>query len=833
MPRSLPTQPSQPSLDSLFPGCMAVAGDLASALPLEHTFVRAEITGLLASVTVTQQFSNPLNEPAELIYLFPLPHSAALIGFEIHIGSREIQGELHEVGTARQEYEEAVRQGQQAGLAEQRMEGLYSVSLAHVRPGEAVSAVFHYQERIKFDDNVYEFIFPMGLTPKYHSPDHPEEGDGVDAPIATPGERIGDVQIEVHLLPGLPLGQPVSPSHSLQVEALPDGGLKIRLQKPALPDHDFVLRLPVAVQEAVLQAWRAAGQNGDYFLALLQPPDLRQGTANPPPRQFIFVLDRSGSMGGQPIAQARNALRACLRTLNPQDEFAIQLFDNVVEWYQPRFSPVTQAEIDKADQFLAAVEGRGGTEIIGALQAAFTFSRQPEGRLRYIVFLTDGAVSATERALAEISRKLGKARLFVFGIGPSVNRPLLSRMAAMGRGTSEFLQLDEDIEGAIIRFQDRLAFPALTDLTLTVENATLWDVLPSPLPDAYVGQPVVVLGRLKQSAEVAPRLVLRGIRDGQKLEIPFILPAATENSAVRRAWGQARLDALLEQAAQEGASTNRLRNEIISHALDYGLASPETAFIAIDRDSAVADGEPRRVRVSQPLPQGLDLAGFTGRAGGIMPIRLGMQAPDAFQMMEPQVHAAGRPKSFIQEMSASDFDIPSFMRLSGVEVPAAPETLLRNLARSQKLNGSWEDDVEHTASALLYFVRNGHSSTRGSFRVVVQRAVEWLLHQQGSGLAELARLVALAEQKTAAGDASAEETAVWAQAELGISTAPEDAALLPRLLAHEAVVQSPRITSADELRLAALAGQRLPLDKRAERWFSGEWGKVWKALVTG
>ena len=659
MSRTLFQGPPTPRTDTLFPGCLIIAGDLASPLPLEHTAVRAEITGPLAEVSVTQRFSNPLREPAELTYLFPLPHTAALSSFEVRLGSRVITGELRELEAARREYEEAVQQGHQAGLVEQRMEGLYSVSLANVKPGETILAVFRYHERIKFDDNAYEFVFPMGLTPKYHSSQHPEEGDGVDAPLATPGERIGDVSIEVILHPGLPYGDPTSPSHHLASEEATDGSLRIFLASPAQPDHDFILRLPVTTAENLLTAWRATGQNGDYFLAILQPLDIRNETASPLPRQFIFVLDRSGSMGGQPIAQARNALRACLRTLNPQDEFAIQLFDNVVEWYKPAFTPVNQAEIDAADSFLSMVEGRGGTEIVVALHEALTFGQHSAEKMRYVVFLTDGAVSANERSLKEIIRLLGSARLFTFGIGPSVNRPLLSRIASLGRGTSEFLQLNEDIEGAVIRFQDRLAFPALTDLKLSAENVKLWDIYPSPLPDAYVGQPVVVTGRIKTSGDYTQRLTLKGQRAGKPVEIHFGLPYASDNPAVTHAWAQARLDALIEHSQQEGEFSERARSEIISLALDYNLASPFTAFIAIDRDNQVSDGKPRRVRISQPLPQGLEFAGFGGHPRALMSQMVSLSMPPT---PSPRGKQSKDMNMSVDYSIAPDMDLPAFMR---------------------------------------------------------------------------------------------------------------------------------------------------------------------------
>lgn len=807
MPRTRFQGPPIPQPESLFPGCLVVAGDLASPLPLEHTTVQAEITGPLAEVSVTQYFTNPLREVAELVYLFPLPHTAALSSFEVRLGSRVIIGELHELEAARREYDDAVQHGHQAGLVEQRMQGLYSVSLANVQPGDSIYAIFHYHERIKFDDNAYEFVFPMGLTPKYHSPQHPEEGDGVDAPLAHPGERIGDVTIEVNLHPGLPFGEPVSPTHHLAMEDTPEGGLHIFLASPALPDHDFVLRLPVSSPDNVLTAWRATGQNGDYFLAILQPPDSRTETATPLPRQFIFVLDRSGSMGGQPIAQARNALRACLRTLNPGDEFALQLFDDQVEWYKPAFSPVTQSQVDAADRFLSQVEGRGGTEIVAALHAALTFGKPDPEKMRFVVFLTDGAVSADERSLQEITRLLGSARLFTFGIGPSVNRPLLSRMASLGRGASEFLQLDEDIEGAVIRFQDRLAFPALTDLQLKASNVQLWDVFPSPLPDAYVGQPVVVTGRIQTSGDYTQRLTLHGRRAGQPVELDFGLPNASNNSAVVHAWAKARLDALIERSQREGESQEKLRSEIISLALEYHLASPHTAFIAIDRDSQVADGKPRQVRISQPLPQGLDFDYFMGSPRTLSSIQIAM--PSA--QMPPTPSRRGKQSKDMMLNYSIVPDLPASMtsttRIGSADEgtpPANPQELLRRLVRTQKLDGCWEKDVERTAIALLCFLRQGQTASRGSFRVAVQRAANWLRSHPAAGLAELVRLLALAEHERSLGHSP---DLAWLQIELKPNLTPDETVLLGRLLAGE------------------------PLSILGSRPLPPEWDALWQALI--
>ena len=422
----------------LFPQ-IVLTNEMDSALPLEHTTVSGQVTGPAASVVVTQRFGNPLQEPAELDYLFPIPENAAITGFEVLVGSRQIQGDLREQEGARTAYEEARGQGKRAGLFEQRRPNLFAVRLANVQAGETIHATMRYQQRLKFEDDAYEFVYPMGLTPKYDSPQHPGEGEGTHAPIARGGEAVGPVEISLAVDAGLPIGEPSSPSHSIETVRLDERRFQARLAGEHIPDHDFVLRYPVAGAQSQAAGWTSGAAEGaqegqgakdGFFLATLIPPAVEVET-EPLPREFIFVLDRSGSMSGEPILQARNALRACLRALNPNDTFRILLFDTELEWFQPEPAAVTQEQVERADAYLDQVQGRGGTEIVRALEAALGVPPSGE-RARYIVFLTDGAVSAEARVLDGIRGRIGGARLFTFGIGPSVNRALLSRMAEAG-----------------------------------------------------------------------------------------------------------------------------------------------------------------------------------------------------------------------------------------------------------------------------------------------------------------------------------------------------------------------------------------------------------------
>lgn len=786
-------------------GWLGTVGEKPSALPLQRTRVNAQVLGPLVSVSVTQQFTNPQDKALELEYLFPLPQEAAVLGFELRFGGRVVTGTLKELEQARQDYEAGRDAGKVSAMLETRRANLFAVKLANVMPGVVIESSLQYQQRVKFDDGQYEFVFPMGLTPKYDSPSVPGEGEGTHAPIASPDQVIGPVEISVAVDAGLAVADPASPSHALALTRLDDRRFQVQLKGQHIPDHDFVLRYAALNPQTSAAAWLS----GDTFLATLVPPALPDDFT-PPARDFIFVLDRSGSMSGEAIAQARNALRACLRVLNEQDTFGVLLFDDRLEWFNravdgetprrpaghPASYAVAQASIDEADRFLAGVEARGGTEIVAALQAALELPA-PGGRTRYVVFLTDGAVSAEERALQEVRKKIGAARLFTFGIGPSVNRALLSKLASLGRGTAEFLQLHEDIEGAIIRFQDRVSFPMLTDLTLDWQNAAAWDLYPARLTDLYAGQPLELCGRVKISGAEAALLV-HGQVQGQKVTMRVALSGG-ENAEpmIGRAWARARLDDLMERMAEDPQKASALRAEIIGLALEHHLVTPYTAFVALDQDVANPGAAPALVQVAQPLPQGLEMEGFMG--GGPVFAAAPAVAPGGgllrSMMAPPSPMASPQPLQSKKGAPSSGVTLPAFMRRAKrdsapaaaiysqaadadektlemeMDKNAAPQTetleeTLRWLARTQNMNGSWEDDADLTACALLLFVRSGHTTRSGSFRQLVRRAAGWLQKAAGwlaeKALAELAAAAGGTAQPVSGAPAGAVQNAVAA-----------------------------------------------------------------------
>ncbi len=810
-------------------GQLVVADELASSLPLESTEVTAQVLGPLATVSVSQRFGNPLQEVAEIDYLFPLPHQAAVVHFELQVGERRIEGDLQELEQARAAYAEALQEGRRAGLLEERRPNLFSVRIGNVLPGEQILATMRYQARLEYDDGDYEFVFPMGITPKFHDPEHPGEGQGTSAPIAGENEPIGPVEITLSVDAGTPAGEPSSPSHPIQVTRLDERRFTVRLAGHQIPDHDFVLRYPVAREALAAAAWVTTTDDGEVFMATLLPPAMDE-EASPPPREFVFVLDRSGSMSGQPIEQARNALRACLRTLNPDDLFRILLFDNQLEWFRPEPSGVTQEEVDAADAYLAGVSGRGGTMIVGALKEALNLPADPE-RSRYLVFLTDGAVSAEARALEEVRQRIGRARLFTFGVGPSVNRALLSQLARLGRGTAEFLGLDEDIEGAIIRFQDRVSFPVLTDLKLQWKNAKVWDLHPVQIPDLYVGQPLEIVGRLKRGRSKTAELLVTGTAEGP-VEMKLALPSGGDQEpAIQRAWARARVDDLLEAIEVGGREAHKSRAEVIGLALEHKLVTSYTAFVALDSEVAAEGGKARKIRVSQPLPQGLDLAGFTGGLHSLrMPVGAGMLRSAAPMPAAPM--AAKNMSRHLGSMVARERR-ESRPRRKAEPKRERPEATLRWLARSQNVNGSWKNDVEMTAAALIAFVRGGHSTRDGHYRTGVKRAYSYLLGSRPSGKDAFFRALALSELAAATGSAKQRQAAEQALTNLSQPRSELERAALARAEAPGQLLNGgpTSVERLDDLRLAAVSGGRRVVPDKLFSGRTGQLARVWAACL--
>jgi len=733
-------------------------------VPLEHTSIEVELLGPLAETTLAQRFRSGHSAPLDALYVFPLPVAAAVSELELRVGERLIRGELRERAEAEARFRVAAERGASAALLGQERPNLFSVELANLQPGEAVQVRLRFFERVPYDDGWFTLTIPSMVMPRYvpeGQPASPRDGVLPLLPLGEPGHTLA-VRVIVDL--GR-LAELASPSHEIDIKEERSRRIVTLRNPAAVPDRDFVLRYRPAGEgyAAAAFTYRAPGQPGTLLLTLT--PRAVPAPEKVLPRELLFVFDRSGSMGGASIAQARNALRACLRALNPDDTFNILPFDDKVEQLAPAPLPFTQSSVDAADSFIAGIDARGGTEIVGALKAAMEQPRDP-ARLRVIVFLTDGAVGNEAAVLRELAAGLNEARVFAFGVGSAVNRFLLDKLAELGRGNVEYILPGESINPAVERFQRRAALPLVRDLSVDWGDASVADALPAPLPDLYAGQPLTVLARYNAPREQRALVTVKGrTATGTFTErLTVDLPLATPErggvwAALPRLWASARLAALDDAARLDPARAPALAVEARQLALEHGLLSAHTSFVAVEEPPPGAERRPATARVLVPvhLPAGSERSAFEPSQAppppGMLYAMAPPPAPRGLGPKTPQGMAAkflgalrggladaGSPESIgfpAPVMRAADA-MPSSApaaRSVGATAPQARreptpserrDAALRFLARTQAVDGSWAGDEAATSIVVLAFARAGHSSHSGAFRTQLARAARWL-----------------------------------------------------------------------------------------------------------
>ncbi|RRR69471.1 MAG: VWA domain-containing protein [Candidatus Viridilinea halotolerans] len=760
------------------PGAMLLPRDATlPPVPLEHTEIAVDVVGPLAATMVTQRFCHHHSAALDALYVFPLPVEAAITGFTLQVGTRTIRGELRPREEAKASFDAAAARGADAALLSRQRPNLFSLEVANLQPGEVVEAQIGFFSQVPFDDGWFTLSMPTVVLPRYQpegAPTGPQEGQVPLLPEGAAGHTLSmritlDVGRKVELeTQGFPCD--TSEERGRTVVQLRDAA--------AVPDRDAVVRYRPAGEgyAAAAFAYRAAGRSGATLLMLT--PRALPAASEILPRELLFVFDRSGSMGGDSIVQARNALRACLRALNPHDTFNIFPFDNVVEQLAPAPLPFTQAALDRADQFIAQIGARGGTEIAGAIGAALKQPRDPE-RLRMIIFLTDGAVGNEDAVLQQLAQQLNEARVFAFGVGSAVNRFLIDGLAKLGRGSAEYILNDEPIEPAVQRFQRRAGLPLLRDLSVDWGGALVTDALPSPLPDLYAGQPLVLLARYAASQDQHTTVTVRGrtaqgsYSEQMQIELPLTTPDLHGAwAALPQLWARARLE-VLEDEARHARSARKQTDEAAALALEYGLLSAHTSFVAIEDAPADAQGRRSAQQVVVPvhLPAGTRRAAFEPDApqmlggggpflGAVRSMALPAPSRTSRGIMGAHFDAMLDSAAFDDEAASCASPEPepevaedyvqakrSFAAARPTSAPRSEpvvsakqrrEAALRFLGRTQAVSGAWADDERATALAVLAFVHNGHTATKGDFRSQLTRSTAWLKGRPDSPLINLA-----------------------------------------------------------------------------------------------
>ena len=578
-------------------------GKELGACPLKTTAVKTEISGFLARVRVRQEFENAYTEPIEAIYTFPLSQNGAVDDMTMLIGERTVKGKIMKRAEAREVYEAAKSSGQTASLLDQERPNIFTQSVANIMPGDRIVIEISYVETLKYEDGAYEFFFPMTVGPRYIP------GTVADASKISPtaADRPGhDISIEVNLNAGVPVEDVRSTSHEIEQIRTDAARARVTLKSgTTIPNKDFVLRYDVTgkkISDAVLVH---RDERGGFFTLILQPPD-KFVTEDRTPKEIVFVLDTSGSMGGFPIEKAKEAMRLSLDGLYPDDTFNLITFagDTSILFDGP--VPATQANLERAQEFLAGRSGGGGTEMMKAVRAALDPS-DAKDHLRIVCFMTDGYVGNEEEIIAEV-QKHANARVFSFGIGSSVNRHLLDKIAEAGRGEAEYVALTDDGSKAARKFYERVRTPLLTDLSFDWNGMPIADVYPSRVPDLFSAKPVVLHGRYTKAMSGTIRL--KGFVAGQpyEREIAVNLPEAeAANDALASLWARTRVDdlsmaKLLPANTPKAAEFDR---QIERLGLDYRILTAFTSFVAVEDQIVNQNGKPVTLQVPVARPEGV------------------------------------------------------------------------------------------------------------------------------------------------------------------------------------------------------------------------------------
>jgi Ca-activated chloride channel family protein len=594
-------------------------------VPVQSTEVEITVKGLVVEAVVEQNFENRTGEWLEGVYVFPLPPGAAVHAMRLVVGERVIEGEIQEREAARKVYQQAKTEGKKTSLVEQERPNIFTTSVANIGPGESVAVRIAYQEILEYDSGRFELRFPMVVGPRY-TPGRPVEtastGTGwafdtdqvpdasrITPPVLHPDEgRINPVKLSVTLDAGMPLERLICPSHPAQISAEKDGVRHIVLDG-AFADRDFVLEwVPARGREPRAAVFTEERDGAFYVLAMVMPPADEFVESVRLPRETVFVIDTSGSMGGASILQAKQALLMALDQLQPEDFFNIIEFNSSFIELWPASRPAMPAAVAEARVWVERLDANGGTEMMGPLLAALE-DHAEHTPLRQIVFITDGCVGNEDALFAAIATELGRSRLFTVGIGSAPNSHFMERAATLGRGSFTHIGTPSEVSLRMGELFAKLENPVLADIELVWPDpdAETW---PERVPDLYAGEPVVVTARL---ATVHGDLEASGVRAHQAWRTGVKLSVGRESAGINRLWARRKIAALMEDRVR-GVPEDEVRRQVLDVALAHHLVSKYTSLVAVDvtpsrpEDTALKSGA-----VPTNLPAGWQYEKVFGR----------------------------------------------------------------------------------------------------------------------------------------------------------------------------------------------------------------------------
>lgn len=535
-------------------------------LAIRDHIVTVNIEDQVATTRIDQTFVNPSDMALEGTYVFPLPEGATISEFNMWVDGEKWEGKVLDKDEAREIYESIVRRRQDPALLEYIGRSAFQASIFPIQPGDERRVELEYTEVLRMDQGLVEYVYPLN-TEKFS---------------AEPLERVS---VTVDIASDVPLRAIYSPTHD--VDVFRDGEKQARIgyeDRDVRPDRDFVLYYSVTPQDVGLNvlSYKIKGEDG-YFLLLAAPP-VEVDTAEVVAKDVMLILDTSGSMEGEKLAQAKQALNFVLEHLNAQDRFNIVTFSTGIRRYARSLQPASEAAA--AQRWVENLTAGGSTDINRALLEALA-DTDPE-RPTILIFLTDGlptaGVTEADKIIANVTDAAPKsARVFTFGVGYDVNTILLDSLARDLRGASSYVRPEQRIDEIVSGFYAKVSTPVLADIAFDWGDVFVEDTYPRPLPDLFAGAQLVMVGRYRAGG--TSDVVLSGQVNAQPQSFRYEDVKFVEEggeSFIPRLWATRKIGYLLNQIRLHGENREMI-DEIVELAVRHGIATPYTSFLVDER----------------------------------------------------------------------------------------------------------------------------------------------------------------------------------------------------------------------------------------------------------
>ncbi|MGC2776012.1 MAG: marine proteobacterial sortase target protein [Bradyrhizobium sp.] len=585
------------------------------------------VSGPTARARVTQLFRNTTSQWMEAVYVYPLPPDSAVDTLKMIVGDRVVVGDIKPRQQAKVIYEQAKRDGKTAALTEQERPNIFTNSLANIGPGETVLVRIEYQQPVAQSSGEFSLRVPLVVAPRYNpaplvqsvelrpggdgwgsaANDPVPDRDRISPEVLDPAQNdpVNPTRITVRLQAGFALGEVKSHHHQVTVDSTDAKTRIVTLAEGVVPaDRDFELTWkPAAAAMPSVGLFHEQVGDADYLLAFVTPPAVAATAQRPQPRDVIFVIDNSGSMGGTSIRQAKASLLYALGRLQPGDRFNVIRFDDTMTVLFPSSVPADAEHVGSATGFVSALDARGGTEMVPAMRAALTDDGSDSDRVRQVVFLTDGAIGNEQQLFETITAMRGRSRVFMVGIGSAPNTYLMTRAAELGRGAFTHIGAVEQVEERMRGLFAKLENPAVTGLSATFSEASA-DLTPAVLPDLYRDEPLVLAAKLDR---LAGSLQIKGRIGDQPWTITLPLASAAEGKGLSKVWARRKIgDAEVAQTMRQ-MTPAETDGAILKLALEHQLVTRLTSLVAVDKTPRRPDSEPLRLaEVPINLPAGWD-----------------------------------------------------------------------------------------------------------------------------------------------------------------------------------------------------------------------------------